>query len=99
MTHRRLRVGIVGLHAGRSWASVAHVPALRALSDSFEIAGVANASRASSEAAASAAGLRRAFGSVAELMTSPEVDIVTVTVKVPHHLALVKEALEAGKHV
>jgi len=99
MTDRRLRVGIVGLHAGRSWASVSHVPALRALSDSFEIAGVANASPASSEAAASAVGLRRAFGSVAELVSSPDVDIVTVTVKVPHHLELVKEALEAGKHV
>jgi len=36
---------------------------------------------------------------VAELVTSPDVDVVTVTVKVPHHLELVKAALEAGKHV
>jgi predicted dehydrogenase len=92
-------VGIVGLHAGRSWASSSHVPALRALSGSFEIVGVANASRASSEAAASAEGLPRAFGSVAELVTSPDVDIVTVAVRVPHHLELAKAALEAGKHV
>lgn len=98
MSDRKLHVGIVGLQAGH-WASASHVPALRALSDTFEIAGVANTSRASSEAAASAAGIPRAFGSVAELVKSPDVDIVTVTVKVPHHLELAKAALEAGKHV
>ncbi len=99
MTDRRFRVGIVGLQEGRSWASLSHVPALRALSDSFEIAGVANTSRASSESAASAHGLPRAFHSVADLVGSPDVDIVTVAVKVTHHLELVKAALEAGKHV
>jgi predicted dehydrogenase len=56
MSDRKLHVGIVGLQAGH-WASASHVPALRALSDTFEIAGVANTSRASSEAAASAAGI------------------------------------------
>jgi predicted dehydrogenase len=98
MSDRKLHVGIVGLQAGH-WASASHLPALRALSDTFEIAGVANTSRASSEAAAFAAGIPRAFGSVAELVKSPDVDIVTVTVKVPHHLELAKAALEAGKHV
>jgi predicted dehydrogenase len=29
-----------------------------------------------------------AFGTVAELVSSPDVDIVTVTVKVPHHFEL-----------
>jgi predicted dehydrogenase len=75
------------------------VPALRALSDTFEIAGVANTSRASAEAAAAATGLARAFDDVSALIASPEVDIVTVAVKVPHHLAIVKAALSAGKHV
>jgi hemoglobin-like flavoprotein len=60
MSDRKLHVGIVGLQAGH-WASVSHVPALRALSDTFEIAGVANTSRASSEAAASIAPDTRAL--------------------------------------
>jgi hypothetical protein len=34
MTEQRFRVGIVGLEPGRGWAARAHVPALRALSDS-----------------------------------------------------------------
>lgn len=99
MEPRRLRVGIAGLQPGRSWAARAHVPALRALSGLYEIAGVANTSRASAEAAAAACGVARAFGSVAELCASPDVDIVAVTVKVPHHRELVKTAIDAGKHV
>lgn len=99
MTQRRYRVGIVGLQPGRSWAARAHIPALRALADRFEIAGVANSSRASAEAAAAATGIGRAFADVAELVASPDIDIVAVTVKVPHHHAIVTAALEAGKHV
>lgn len=99
MPGQRFKVGIVGLQPGRSWAARAHVPALRALPDTFEIVGVANTSRASAEAAAAAAGLPKAFDDVAALIAAPEVDIVTVTVKVPPHLKIVKAALEAGKHV
>ena len=92
-------MGIVGLQPGRSWAARAHVPALRALPGTYEIAGVANTSRASAEAAASACGLAHAFGSVAELCASPDVDIVAITVKVPHHLEIVRTAIAAGKSV
>lgn len=99
MADQRLRVGIIGLQPERSWAALAHVPALRALADRFEIAGVANSSRASAEAAATACGLPRAFADTDELVTSPDVDVVAVTVKVPNHYALVAKALEAGKHV
>jgi predicted dehydrogenase len=74
------------------------VPALRALSDNYEIVGVANTSLASAQRAAAVLGLPRAFNDVAELVFAPEVDIVTVTVKVPHHLEVVKAAIEAGKH-
>jgi predicted dehydrogenase len=95
----RMRVGIVGLQPGRSWAARAHIPALRALSESYEIVGVANTSRASAEQAAAATGLPRAFADVAELIAAPEVDVVTVTVKVPHHAAIVQAAIKAGKHV
>jgi len=99
MPGHRFKVGIVGLQPGRSWAARAHVPALRALSEIFEIVGVANTSKASAEEAAAATGLPRAFSDVAELIAAPDADIVTVAVKVPHHLEIVKAAIEAGKHV
>jgi predicted dehydrogenase len=99
MTAQRFKVGIVGLQPSRSWAARAHVPALRALSETFEIVGVANTSLASAEKAAAATDLPRAFADVAELIAAPEVDIVTVTVKVPAHLEIVKAAIKARKHV
>ena len=95
----RLRVGIIGLRAERGWGSIAHIPALRALSDDIELAGVANTSRASAEASAKAFELDRAFDSVDSLVTSPDIDLVAVTVKVLHHRDLVIKALEAGKNV
>ena len=99
MLGQRFKVGIVGLQPGRSWAARAHITALRALSETFEIVGVANTSKASAEKAAAETGLPRAFADVAELVAAPEVDIVTVAVKVPHHLEIVKAAIGAGKHV
>ncbi len=99
MPGQRLGVGIVGVEADRSWAARGHIPALRALSETFEIIGVANTSKASAKAAATATGLPRAFADVAELVTAIEVDIVTVAVKVPPHLEIVKAAIGAGKHV
>src|SRR5260370_1891887 len=99
MPEQRLRVGIVGVEQGRSWAARGDIPALRALSETFEIIGVANTSKASAEAAAAATGLPRAFADVAELVAAPEVDIVTVAVKVPPHLEIVKAAIGAGTHI
>lgn len=99
MSKSRFGVGIIGLQPSRSWASVAHIPALRALSDTFDIVGVANTKKESAEKAAEAYGIPRAFANAAELAADPSVDIVTITVKVPHHLALAKIAFDAGKHV
>ncbi|MFM0221922.1 Gfo/Idh/MocA family protein [Paraburkholderia dipogonis] len=96
---KRFRVGIVGLSAERGWATTAHIPALRALSDVFELAGVANTSLASAQAAGAAFGIPRAFENVAELVASPDIDVVVVTVKVPYHREVVAAALEAGKSV
>ena len=73
--------------------------ALRALSDAFHIVGVANSSLASAQVAAEACLLPRAFADVGELVSCQDVDVVAVTVKVPHHAAIVHAALDAGKHV
>jgi predicted dehydrogenase len=97
--HTPLRVGIIGLSAERGWAAAAHIPALRALSNDFAFAGVANTTLASARAAAAAFGLPQAFASTAELVASPDVDVAIVTVRVRYHRELVREALNAGKGV
>lgn len=99
MAERRFKVGIAGLDADRSWAARAHLPALRALSEDYEVIGVANRSLASAEKAVAATGLPRAFANVGEMLSSPDIDIVAITVRVQHHLEVVKSAIEAGKHV
>jgi predicted dehydrogenase len=96
---RRFRVGIVGLSAKRGWATAAHIPALRALSDHFELVGVANTSLTSAESAAAAFGLPRAFESAAALTASPDIDVVIVAVKVPYHREVVTAALQNHKSV
>ncbi|MCA9615166.1 MAG: Gfo/Idh/MocA family oxidoreductase, partial [Myxococcales bacterium] len=80
-----LRVGFIGLHPDRHWAAMAHLPALKSLGDTFEVVGVANSTPESGRETAKALGLAHAFATPAELVASPDVDVVTVTVKVPHH--------------
>jgi len=94
----KIRVGIVGLSPQRGFASIAHIPALHALSD-FEIAAVCTTRQESADAAARHFGIALAFSNAEELARHPGVDLVTVTVKVPDHYRPVMAAINAGKHV
>lgn len=97
-TSGKIRVGIVGASASRGFASIAHIPALQALPD-FEIAAVCTTRRESAEAAARHYGARLAFCDAAAMAQHPDIDLVTVSVKVPDHYPPVMAAIEAGKHV
>ncbi len=99
MENKKIRVGFIGLNPDSQWAATAHIPALKSLSDDFEVVGVANRSLESAQATAKALNLKFAFENPQALIQSPEVDLVVVTVKVPYHFEYVKAALEAGKHV
>lgn len=99
MSRAPIRIGFIGLQPGGGWGTRAHLPALQGLRDVYEVAGVANSSAASGRRAASELGLSRSFDSVDELVSSPDIDMVSVTVKVPHHHEMVGKALAAGKHV
>jgi len=94
----KIRVGIVGASASRGFASIAHIPALRALPQ-FEIVAVCTARQQSAEAAARHYGVPLAFSDPEKLAQHPDVDLVTVSVKVPDHYRPVMAAIEAGKHV
>src|SRR6267378_2638586 len=96
---KRIRVGIIGANPDRGWAAQAHIPALRSLPDDFEITALSTTRRGSAEAASKLFGVPAASDNHQELVKSPTVDVVAVTVKVPHHLELASAALEAGKAV
>ncbi len=94
----RIRVGVVGVSTDRGFASIAHMPALKGLPD-FEITAVCTTRQASADAAAAHYGVKHAFADPVALARHPEVDLVTVCVKVPDHLDPVMAAIDAGKHV
>src|SRR5438876_4960965 len=96
---KRIRVGIIGANPDRGWAAQAHIPALTSLADDFEITALSTTRRETADAASKLFGVPAAFDNHQELVNSPAVDVVAVTVKVPYHLELATAALEAGKTV
>jgi predicted dehydrogenase len=98
MPETTLGVGIIGVSPVRGWAATAHVPALRALPN-YEIRALSAHSPESARAAGEEFGVSAVFSDHEQLVTRPDVDVVAVTVKVPHHLELVYAALGAGKAV
>lgn len=95
---KKIGVGIIGANPDRGWAAWAHIPALKSLPD-FEITAISTTRRETAQAAGKLFGVAQAFDNHMELVTSPAVNLVSVTVKVPYHLELVTAALNAGKHV
>jgi predicted dehydrogenase len=95
---KKIGVGIIGASPGRGWAVDAHIPALLVLDD-FEFVALSTSRRESADAAAKAFGVSLAFDNHLDLVNCPEVDLVAVTVKVPHHYELVEAVLAAGKAV
>jgi predicted dehydrogenase len=93
-----LGVGIIGVSPVRGWAATAHIPALRAMPN-YEIRALSAHSAESARAAGERFGVSAVFADHEQLVDQRDVDVVVVTVKVPHHRELVTAALEAGKAV
>src|SRR5205085_10452383 len=96
----RIRVCIVGATVtvgGSGWGANAHVPALEALPD-YELWAVCTAHEDTAKASADAFGAELAFSNFDEMVADPDVDLVSVVVRVPGHHELVMKALRAGKH-
>jgi len=98
MPDSTLGVGIIGVSPVRGWAATAHIPALRALPN-YEIRALSAHSAESARAAGELFEVAAVFSDHQQLVTQPDVDLVAVTVKVPHHRELVAAALDAGKAV
>ena len=90
MTTRKLNVAVIGLGVGR-----AHIEAYRKLPDLFDVAAVCDVSEerlAQSDVAWKTARLQ-------DLLDSDRIDLVDLCTPPNTHLALIREALAAGKHV
>src|SRR2546428_10358546 len=92
------RVGIIGVSPVWGWAATAHIPALRALPN-YEIRALSARSAESARVVGQVFGVSAVFSDHEQLVIQPHIDVVAVTVKVPHHRELVSAALAGGKAV
>ena len=98
MPESKLGVGIIGVSPTRGWAATAHIPALQALPN-YEIRALSAQCAESARAAGEVFRVSTVFSDHKQLVIHPGIDVVAVTVKVPHHRELVSAALAAGKAV
>jgi predicted dehydrogenase len=94
----KIRVGVIGANPNGSWGTYAHLPALAAL-DNFETTAVATSHQQTADETAAKFSVANAFGDPQALVEHPDVDVVSICVRVPAHFELVEMALKAGKHV
>src|SRR5690242_12176322 len=98
----KIRLGIVGATVtpgGSGWGANAHVPALHALADNYELWAVCTAHEETAKASADAFGAELAFSNFDDMVADPDVDLISVVVRVPGHHDLVMKALQGGKNV
>lgn len=98
MRRPRIRVGIIGVHPERGWATTAHILALQQLPE-YELTAVSHHDPEIAAAVVNAYNVPHVLSTTEELVDHPEVDVVVVAVKVTRHEKVVARAIEAGKTV
>ncbi|HEX9704147.1 MAG TPA: Gfo/Idh/MocA family oxidoreductase [Gemmatimonadales bacterium] len=89
-----VRIGVIGT----GFARRVQIPALT-LVPGTRVTAIASGHRANAAAAARDLGIQRVYENGAELVVSPDVDLVLVSSTPDTHAAFAIAALEAGKHV
>src|SRR6267142_1436081 len=97
MARGKIRVGIIGANVRYGWGRDAHIPALSALPE-FEITAVSTSRRETAEETAKHFGIPHAFADPYKMVQHPDVDLVSICVRVPFHHELGMASLDAGKH-
>lgn len=99
-TKQKIGVGIIGASPSNpySWAVNSHIPAIKALSDDYELKAVSTSRQTTAKEAQNKFGVP-GFDNHLDLINHPGVDLVVVAVKVPYHHEIISAALDAGKMV
>jgi predicted dehydrogenase len=99
MAKGRIRIGVIGANGGSDrWGARAHIPAVMALPEA-ELVAVCTAREETARRAQQRTGASLAFWDYESMVRSPEIDLVTVAVRISLHHPIVMAALQAGKHV
>lgn len=92
----RVRIAVVGAGA---FASITHIPNLRALGDQFEVGAVVSATGRHAQAAVDRVGAGYATTSLEDVLNDPGIDAVLISTRHHLHVEQAALALTAGKHV
>ena len=95
MAADKIRVGIIGANAHYGWSMRAHLPALRAMPD-YELTAVCTSRPETAAESAAHYGARLAFHDYHAMVRHPDIDLVSVSVRVPLHHDMVMTAQHAG---
>lgn len=98
MTTDKINIGIIGANPNVGWAGRAHFPALLNLPE-FNIAALCTSRPESAKSAAEYYGVPNHFHDFHEMVQQPDLDVISVSVRVTLHHEMVLAALSAGKHV
>ena len=98
MTTDKIRIGVIGANPNVGWAGRAHFPALLNLPE-FQIAALCTSRPESAKAAAEYYGVPTYFHDFREMVQQPDLDVISVSVRVTLHHEMVLAALAADKHV
>ena len=98
MTTDKIKIGIIGANPNIGWAGRAHFPALLNLPE-FEVAALCTSRPESAKSAAEHYGVSNYFHDFREMVQQPDLDVISVSVRVTLHHEMVLAALAAGKHV
>ena len=93
-----IRLGIIGASPTVGWAHRSHLPAVVA-SPEFELTGVCTTRMETANESARQYGARLAFDNYRDILAHPDIEAVAVSLRVPSHYQITKDALNAGKHV
>jgi predicted dehydrogenase len=84
MATEKIRVGIIGANVRYGWGRDTHIPALSALTE-FEITAVCTSRQEAADETAKHFGIPHAFADPYEMVQHPDVDLVSICVRVPLH--------------
>ena len=98
MSAHRIRVGLIGANLNYSWGAKAHAPAFLSLPE-YELVAICTAHPETASQSAQHFGARLAFHDYQEMVRHPDIDLVSIAVRVPYHHEMTIAALNAGKHV
>ena len=84
MATEKIRVGIIGANVRYGWERDTHIPALSALPE-FEITAICTSRHETADETAKHFGIPHAFADPCKMVQHPDVDLVSICVRVPFH--------------